>query len=46
MSDMPQEALVSDDREAFSDHIRRVHEEARNVLKASYDAYAITTNQH
>jgi hypothetical protein len=46
MSDMPQEAQVCDDGEAFADPVWRVHEEVRIALKASNDAYATTANQH
>ncbi|GAV79757.1 hypothetical protein CFOL_v3_23220, partial [Cephalotus follicularis] len=43
---LPQEARVSDDGEAFADHIRRVHEEVRNALKVNNEAYAATANRH
>ena len=43
---LPQEARVSDDREAFAEHIRSIHKEVQDALKASNAAYANAANQH
>lgn len=37
---------MSDNREAFSEHIRCVHEKVKAALKANDEAYGSTTNQH
>ena len=43
---LPQEARVSDDGEAFAEHIRSIHKEVQDALKASNAAYANAANQH
>lgn len=44
---LPQEARVShDDGEAFADHVKRVHEEVKETIKASNESYALAANQH
>lgn len=43
---LPPEARVSNDSEAFSDQIRRVHEEVGKALKASNQSYATAANEH
>lgn len=43
---LPQEARVSDDGEAFADHVKKVHEEVKEAIKASNESYASAVNQH
>nr|CAD1844162.1 unnamed protein product [Ananas comosus var. bracteatus] len=43
---LPPEARVSDDGEAFAEHIHRIHEEVRAAIQASNDSYAAAANQH
>ncbi|OMO60008.1 hypothetical protein CCACVL1_24467 [Corchorus capsularis] len=43
---LPQEARVSDKGEEFADHIRKVHEEVKAVLKESNAAYSSEANKH
>lgn len=43
---LPLGTRVSDDGEAFADHIRRVHEEVKAALKTNNEIYANTANLH
>ena len=43
---LPPEARVSDDGVAFAEHIQQVHQEVREALKTSNEAYAVAANQH
>lgn len=43
---LPQEAKVSEDREAFANHIKKVHEEVKAAIKFGNESYAATANQH
>ena len=43
---LPQEVRVSDEGEAFADHIRKIHEEVRSALRDSNAAYSSAANQH
>ncbi|KAF7119803.1 hypothetical protein RHSIM_Rhsim13G0121300 [Rhododendron simsii] len=39
-------AKVSEDREAFANHIKKVHEEVKAAIKFGNESYAATANQH
>ncbi|KAL5787123.1 hypothetical protein ACOSP7_004072 [Xanthoceras sorbifolium] len=43
---LPRDTRMSDKGEAFAEHIRAIHEEARAAIKASNESYAATANQH
>ncbi|KAK8696891.1 hypothetical protein V6N13_113063 [Hibiscus sabdariffa] len=43
---LPLETRVSDDGEAFSDHMRKIHQEVRVTLKANNESYANEANLH
>ncbi|KAL5779238.1 hypothetical protein ACOSQ2_009975 [Xanthoceras sorbifolium] len=43
---LPQDTKVSDEGEAFAEHIRAIHEEVQAAIKASNESYAAAANQH
>lgn len=43
---LPPEARVSEDGNAFADHIKRVPEEVRATITSSNQSYAAAANQH
>ncbi|KAH7567997.1 hypothetical protein JRO89_XS07G0210700 [Xanthoceras sorbifolium] len=43
---LPQDTRVSDEGEAFAEHIRAIHEEVQVAIKASNESYAAAANQH